>query len=72
MKKIAARLALVGLFVLPVGTLSATFATVASAATMVLEACPECDPVQLYCPGSTCECKYGFMDAGYKCVPPAP
>jgi hypothetical protein len=65
MKKLALRYIGMGLFAASLVVAGLTFATVVSAEEEA--ACPQCQTVELNCPGSTCHCQWGF--AGYKCIP---
>lgn len=71
MKTVAARFTLAGLLALSVGTLSATFVAVASAAPESFAPCPSCSSSNLSCSGSTCTCKWNDFGQSYACFPTA-
>jgi hypothetical protein len=54
-----------GIFALPILVLGLSLFAVAS--TVEARSCPDCDPIELNCDGSTCHCTYTF--GGYKCLP---
>ena len=55
-----------GLLSLPILVLGLTFATLASPVEAGAPPCAPCDPVELNCDGSVCNCQWGGY---YKCVP---